>query len=412
MPKMAPRLTFGNTIADWQERINVVRMREVRAERARQVMRKHGIPAMLASRADNCRYLTGLRGPEFMPQLWYVLFFAESDPVVFMHAGWIVQMRDQTPWIKNWEIARSWLGAACGPEAAREEIKLFASAIQQQLMKRGLAGEKLAVVGIDGTGKEALGELGIKMVDGWPMMLEARAIKSEDEINCLKTAAAICEVGWYRSWEAMRPGIRDSDLGRIAIQALYDAGAEDVPHIGFLSGPLSFERGFSRTGRFLQIGDLLYAPMCGITYLGYKSCNYRTFIVGRKPNQKENDWYKKLLDRLDAVIDAIKPGATTADAAKYFPASTSWGHPLEVEVLTIEIGHGIGLGAYETPIINRQWSMKYPQVFEKGMTIAVESCEGEYRVGGVRLENMLVVTEHGAEILDYMPRDRILGPIE
>lgn len=412
MPNMAPRLTFGNTIADWQDRINVVRMREERAEKARQVMRMHGIAALLASRADNCRYLTGLRGPEFMPQLWYVLFFAEGDPVVFMHAGWISQMRDQTPWIKNWELARSWLGSACGPEAAGEEIKLFASEIHGQLTKRGLGGEKLAVVGIEPVGREALRELGVKMIEGWPMMLEARAIKTDDEINCLKMAAAICEVGWHKVWPLMKPGIRDTELGRNAVQALYEAGAEDVPHIGFLSGPLTFERGFSRTGRFLQTGDLVYAPMCGITYLGYKSCNYRTFIAGRKPNQKESDWYKKLLDRLDAVIDSIKPGATTADAAKHFPKSTSWGHALEAEVLTIEIGHGLGLSAYETPIINRQWSFKYPQVFEKGMTLAVESCEGEPRVGGVRLENMLVVTEHGAEILDYTPRDRILSLLE
>jgi Xaa-Pro aminopeptidase len=60
------------------------------------------------------------------------------------------------------------------------------------------------------------------------------------------------------------------------------------------------------------------------------------------------------------------------------------------------------------PIINRQWSFKYPQVFEEGMTIAVEGREGERRVGGVRLENMLVVTKDGAEIMDRFPRDEIL----
>ena len=60
------------------------------------------------------------------------------------------------------------------------------------------------------------------------------------------------------------------------------------------------------------------------------------------------------------------------------------------------------------PIINRLWSFKYPQTFEEGMTIAVESREGETRVGGVRLENMLVVTKNGAEILDCFPRDEIL----
>ncbi|MBI2361150.1 MAG: hypothetical protein HYV04_19970, partial [Deltaproteobacteria bacterium] len=80
---MAPKLTFGTSMADWQERINVDRLIRERQEKARQVLRKMNVPALLAARPENTRYLSALRGPEFMPQLWYVLFFAEHDPVVF-----------------------------------------------------------------------------------------------------------------------------------------------------------------------------------------------------------------------------------------------------------------------------------------------------------------------------------------
>ncbi len=411
MAKTSPGLTFGTSVTDWLEGINVSRLREARAEKARQVMRKHGIAALLATRADNCRYLTGIRGPEFLPQLWYVLFFAEGDPVVFAHAGWHRQMPDQAPWIKNWRIARAWLGGACGPEATREEAKLFAADIHQELQGRGLAGEKMAIIGFDGPAREALNELGITLVDAWPLMLEARAVKTGDEISCLKMVAAICDAAWHQVWQALRPGIRDADLSRLAIQALYEHGAETVPPMAVFSGPLTFERGFSRTGRIIQSGDLLYMPMCTIRYLGYSSCTYRTFIAGRKPNEKEKDWYKKLLERLDAVIAAIKPGATTADAARYFPAAQTWGYQDEAELLTVEIGHGIGLHNYEMPIINRQWSLKHPQVFQPGMTIAIEGSEGEPRIGGVRLENMVVVTKDGAEIMDHFPRDEILSSV-
>jgi Xaa-Pro aminopeptidase len=116
-------------------------------------------------------------------------------------------------------------------------------------------------------------------------------------------------------------------------------------------------------------------------------------------------------DRIDAIIGEIKPGRTTADAAKHFPPASKWGYKSEVEVLASEIGHGIGLGTstgYDAPIINRLWSLDHPQVFEEGMTIAVECREGEHRLGGVRLENMLVVTKTGAEIMDYFPREEIL----
>ena len=411
MTKLSSKLPFGSDAVDWQERINMSRMREARAARARQVMRKHGIAVMLVTGGPNCRYLTGVRDAQNRPQLGYVLFFVEHDPVVWAHAGWYHQLQDQEPWIKNWRIGRSWLQGGAGPGATAEEAKLFASEIHRELKDRGLTGEKLGIVAFDNTAREALSELGIKLVDGWPVMLEATAIKTVDEINCFKTVAAIVEAGWYKAWETLRPGMRDTDLSSTVIQALFQAGAEEVPSgVCFYSGPVTFERGFDRGGRLIQTGDLLYAPMCGVTYLGYRSCTYRTLIAGRKANHKEKDWYKKLLDRIDAVIGAIKPGATTADAAKHFPPASYWGYKDEAELLTMEIGHGLGIFSYGPPIINRQWSLKHPQVFEEGMVLGVESREGEFRYGGVRLENMVVVTKDGAEIIDHMPREHILEP--
>lgn len=409
MVKMASKLTFGNTVADWQERINVQRLRDERAARARLIMRKHGVPTLLAATNENIRYLTGLVGLAFAPALRYVLFFADHDPVVFEHAGWFHQMPDQAPWIKHWRIGRSWLGGACGNEASQEEADLWAGEIYEELRQRGLTGEKLGVLGVDNFGASALGKLKVNCVNARPLIYEARSIKNRDEINCLKMTAAIVESAWYRLWENLRPGIRDTDLDKVVSQALIEGGADEIKSSGWLTGPLSFERGVTSTGRLIQTGDLIYASLCGIKYMGYGSCNYRTFIVGRKPNDQEKDWYKALLERINGVIEAIKPGGTTADAAKHFPPASKWGYKDEAEVLSVEIGHGLGLGGgYDYPIINRQWSLKHPQVFEPGMCLAVESLEGEYRVGGVRLENMMVVTENGAEIIDHMIRDQIL----
>ena len=96
---------------------------------------------------------------------------------------------------------------------------------------------------------------------------------------------------------------------------------------------------------------------------------------------------------------------------KHYPPANTWSYSSEVEIIASEIGHGIGLGTstgYDIPIVNRLWSFDYPQVFAEGMTPAVECREGEKRAGGARLENMLVVTKNGAEIIDYFPRDEIL----
>jgi Xaa-Pro aminopeptidase len=410
MVRMAERLTFGTSIADWQERIDVERLRRERADKARQVLRRHSVPALLAARPENTRYLTGLRGPEFQSQLWYVLFFAEHEPVVFHHAGWLHYYPAQVPWIKHWRLARAWLsgGGGCGPEAAAEEAGLFADGIRDELHQRGLAGEPLGVVGFDGLARQSLAARGIEAVDGAPLMLEATKTKTVDEINCLKLAYAAGDAAWNKAWELLRPGTVDLDVSRQCMQAAYTAGADEVPGCNFRSGPTAFDLAHERTGRILSYGDLAHGAFCGIGYLGYKTCYVRTFSVGRPPDQRARDWYKSLVDRLDRVIDAIKPGATTADAAQHFPPVSTWGYQDEAEVLGFEIGHGIGLHPYGYPVVNRQWSLDYPQPFEVGMTLAVEGREGEPGLGGVRLEDGVVVTQNGAELIDHWPREEIL----
>lgn len=414
MVREAARLTFGPTATDLFEGINVPRMREQRAAKAREALRKHDIPAALVTGAENVRYLVGFWWGEFQPQLSYALFFADHDPVVFAHAGCYQQMQDQNPWIKEWRIGRSWLGGVAGPEASVEEARLFASEIRDELKARGLAAEKLAVVDFDPMTWDALKEEGLRPVNGAGWLLEASQTKTIDEINCLKMTASICCAGYQKALEVLRPGMTQGQLGRLVTNAIADAGAE-YPRGRALSGPLSFERGVTFVDRRIEYGDLVYMPTCGTSYMGYAACLYRQYIVGRKPNSKEVAWYNMLRDRIDAVIDAIRPGATTADAAKHFPPASKWGYKSEVEVLTVELGHGVGLvnfggrhAHYNRPVINRQWSFKHPQVFERGMVIAVESLEGEHRVGGVRLEDMVVVTEHGAELIDPFPREEIL----
>jgi Xaa-Pro aminopeptidase len=396
-------------MADWQERINVSRMREERAAKLRAVMKKHGVAALLLEREDNIRYATGLPGDAFMPGLRYCLFSVEHETVIWEHAGRHT-LREEWPWVKpeNWRIARCWMGGICGAEATEKTAKLFASEIVDELKAKGLMGEKIGVTALDGASIRALGELGVRTFDAQPLLLEARAVKTVDEINCIKMIVAITDRAWCKLYEYIKPGLRDMDITAAGYQAMIEAGAEIGGVVPFFSGPSTFERGLAMTDRIIQPGDIVYGDITNFSYLGYKTCVYRTFVVGRKPSQKEKDLYKGLLEKQDAIIDAIKPGNTTADAAKAFKPASTWGYPDEDHVFTIEIGHGIGLYLYEMPVINRLWSLEHPQEFEVGNVMAIESREGEPGTG-VRLEDMLVVTENGAEIISRFPRDEIIA---
>ena len=411
MVTTATALTFGPGFTDKHQSIDLGRLRNDRAEKVRATLRRLGIPAILASSEPNVRYLTGFSWGPFQPHLCYALFFAEHDPVLFAHAG-SYQMPEMAPWIKNWRCARATLSDIAGPQAVREEYALFADEIRGELKERGLAGEPLAVCDFDEHARTALRELGLKVVDGWPLLLDASQCKTQDEINCLKMAATFCSTGWQKFTEIARTGMPTSTIHRICQNAMAEVGAE--PAGWMWSGPTTFERLITPVNRIIEHGDLVYYPLCGTAFLGYTACLYRTFKIGRKPTDKEKGWYKRVKDSLDAAIEATRIGKTTADAAQAFPPASKWGYKDEAEVLSIEFGHGVGLASpwplgvhYNYPNVNRQWSLKHPQPFEKGMVIAYESCEGEHMVGGVRLENMVVVTEKGPEVLDLYPRDEI-----
>lgn len=405
----APKL-----LCEGVEGVNRERMRQERAARARQVMKQHGVASLLVTGPSNIRYLEDFVPGDIQPGDNYLLFFAEHDSVMFANAGTHLQSPDQAPWIRHWRPARSWLQGLPGPSATKEEIGLWANEIAGELRSRGLASELIGVMGYEEAAVQALQELGLKVVDGTPILMEACAVKTQDEIICLKNAASITSVGFEKAKELLRPGVSTRDLTLEIRNALLRAGAEDAqPRMRF--GPQAFPRSIAPVWQRLEYGDLGYVLLCRTSFLGYRACIYRSFLVGRKPTVKEMDWYKRLRERLDRVIDALRPGATTADAAQHFPPASTWGLQDECEVLTVEFGHGIGLCmlrgggmAYNPPIINRQWSLKHPQPILPGMVIAVESLEGEWRAGGVRLEDMVVVTEQGPQVIDHYPRDEII----
>lgn len=404
------KLAFGVAGTDWQERINFARMREERLAKTQAAMKKHGIAACLLTRPENIRYVTGVRGaPEFAPLLRYALAFAKHDPIIYELGDTLTQNKVHCTWVKpeNWRYSFCWLGGICGPEATRAEAKKWADAIVRDLKEKGLHKEKLGVDAIDEAGRRALTEAGLENVAVMPALREARRTKTPDEINCILVAIAIANKGYANFCETAKPGLRECDLGGAVMKAMLEAGAEFV-QAGVRSGPYTFEvTHISNTDRIIEAGDLAYVNLCSTSYMGYKVCVYRSFIVGRKPNQKEQDWYRKCRDRVYAVIEAVKPGATTAEAAKHFLPASTWGHEAEEKLVVAEVGHGMGM-SYDEPVISRIWSMEHPQTFEPGMVIAIESREGELGYGGVRLEEMVLVTETGHEILTTWPAEELI----
>ena len=393
MSKFALRIFGGPEAVDWSERINMARMREERLAKAKASLKKNGIAACLLMRPENVRYVTSTRGADFIDQLRYCIAFPEHDPILYeMPPGHLFGI---CPWIKpeNLRLAILWADESCGPAATWERAQKFAKLIKQDLKEKGLEKEKLGIDKLDEPGHQALREAGIETVDVMPAMLEARAVKTEDEINCLQMAVAIAEVGWYALYQALKPGVLFRNLIATAKEAMHNAGAEDT--WGVLVG--------SRSTGIVHVGDVVTVDFCRITYLGYNTCYYRNVIVGREPNDKEKDLHKRSYERVYNVIEAIKPGVSTGDVAKLWLPCKERGYPTEEYVWCEDLAHGLGLWLYEYPLIDRMFSIDHPMTIEKGMTMAVEAMEFDPQVGRTKLEEMIVVGDEGAEIMTKMP---------
>jgi Xaa-Pro aminopeptidase len=404
-------LSFGPNGVDYQDRINYPRMREERMKRTREKMKKHGIPALLLFERNNIRYATSVLGVNGGRRLRFALVFAEHDPIIYEHADIGIQQLQHCSWIKpeNMRVANTWLSGLVGPNATKTQVKKWIACIKQDLEERGLLKEKLGADSLDRIGAEALKDAGIHVVDGKTPMVEARMIKTEDEINCLKMADAILDRAWYKMYEAMKPGVKECELMGIGLKACWEMGV-DFAEGHVKSGPRGWPnyRGPLASDRIIQPGDILFSDLYNCTFAGYNTCYYRCFIVGREPNAREKEWYKKCHAYLYDALEEVKPGKTTADAAKRFPPASTWGYKSEEATIMSQFGHGIGLDNYEQPLVARAFSLEDPQPFEKGMVLAFETQEGELGLGGVRLEEEVLVTDNGCEVITRWPHENII----
>jgi len=397
MPEKSGSVAYGPPIAP----VDFSRMRQERCARAQAVITKNKVAAALLFRPENIVYAIGTQPLSFIDRLAYGMVFAEHEPMLYLpetmfnipYLGWPFPS-----WVKpeNLRTSRYWANGATGREATWDSAKRFASEIKADLQKLGLDKEKIGYDGfLDQPGIQALAEAGIELFDARPVLYEARAIKTQDEMNCLRMAAAVADAGHYAMYKAIRPGVRRVDLAIIGVEAMLRAGGESRA-AGAMAPDIT------------RAGDFISMDIAGPRYMGYNTCVYRNYIVGRKPTDKEKDLHKRSMERMYRVIESIKPGVTTADCAKNWMPAKEMGLPSEWCTWCDELGHGLGLSLYEYPIINRLWSLEHPQAIEKGMTMAIECMEYDPAIGRVKLEEMVAVTDNGVELLTRMPVQGIM----
>jgi len=402
---------FGVTGTDWQQKINWDRLRTYRLESARARMKAHGLGAVLCMYDENVRYITSTLTPgwnRLKPGLRYAILCGDGAPVLFEQGDIGAQILRHSPWIpeENVRYSYAWIKGAAGTASA-QQVKKFTAAIIEEMKRHGVGGEKLGVDFIDINMMKAFEEAGIQWTDGMSPMMEARAVKNEDEQECMRIVGAIGDAAHYECMKFLKPGLTENQVTAHIMHYLYSIpGMEDVEDVIVSSGPNTWPNWRNFTDRIIQPGDMVFMDLAALTWNGYKSCYCRTYCVGREPTQEMKNTYQEAYDRLYDSIGAVKVGATTRDIALKWPsAKEAWGYEEEDQAAANLWGHGLGLAQYDPPVISRIWSLDHPIEIKAGMVFALETQHGKTHRYGVRIEEMLIVHDDDdqVEIISNFP---------
>lgn len=403
-PLQAP----GITQVDFEERVDFKRLHKYRLARTRQSLAKSGFGAMLCFDQHNIRYISSTVIGEWARDklIRYTLLTGTGEPWVWDFGSAARHHKLYCPWLEADHVRAGNPGmrGAIGPkvglfEAAAKEIKDI-------LVQEGVAGMPVGLDMCEPGMLFALQKEGILIRDGQQMMLEAREVKSHDEITLLNTASAMVDGVYQDIIEALKPGVKESQIVALASKRLYEMGSDCVEAVNAIAGERCSPHPHNFTDRLIRPGDQAYFDIIH-SFIGYRTCYYRTFSVG-KATPAQKDAYKRARQWMDGAISMLKPGVSTDKVARMFPKCTEIGFETEMAAFGLNFCHGLGLGLHERPLVSRLNSFIEPYELKAGMVFAVETfCPAKDGVSAARIEEEVVLTPDGAKIISLFPAQEL-----
>lgn len=398
---------WGTMAKDWEAGVNFPRLVQERFQKAQNAVRESGLGAVLAFNFDNIRYITGTHIGEWCRDKMdrYALCPREGKSFLFDPA--IPAKRISSPWMEErMEPPIANMQGSLPPSMKVQDD--FAKQIKRILTDYGVEKEPLGVDLIELSMMRALEKEGIEVVEGQQAILDAREVKTADEIELLKQSASMVDATYEDIARAIKPGTRENELVALANQRLFTLGSERVECVNSVSGGRGKPHSHTFSDRIIQPGDMVFLDIMH-SFNGYRTCYYRTFICG-KPNRYQVEAYEKASQWVSAAIDTIRPGVTTADVCGVWPRAEEFGYRNEDEAYLLQYGHGIGLSLWERPILSRRFCFDHPAPLKEGMVFAVECwCGAEDGSGAARIEEEVVVTRDGCEIITNYPSDHLIS---
>ncbi|QLG10739.1 aminopeptidase P family protein [Deinococcus sp. D7000] len=345
-------------------------------QQLRAAMNDAGVDALWVSHPANVRALTGFTSPEDGKVL-----VTPDAATLYTDARYTVQAREESRVPQH--IARP-------PET-------FQHASGDLKGKRvGFEADNLTVAGLEDL-KQHWPEAELVPLRG--VIQGLRQIKTPDELEAIRAAQALADQVFNEVRPLIVAGARELDIALEIEMRLRKAGATNAFDVIVASGPRGAMPHGHASERVIQDGELVTVDM-GARLNGYNSDMTRTVAVGQ-PSDEMRRVYNAVLEAEEAAVKAVKPGVRAADLDKMArDILTRYGLG---EAFAHSLGHGVGLEVHEGPGLRGTSE----DVLQAGMVITIEPGAYLPDVGGVRIEDLLLVTEDGYEVLSHAPKETV-----
>lgn len=398
----------GQFRVDYEHRPDPESIRGLRVKRAYREIAQAGLDGLLLWKSENVRYLTGLRPQIIAGKSVFLngcLLLPGRAPIALLSGGEAERARIVMPWLEEVHVVP--IMEADGLIRGAVE-SVIVPLLRRNDLAEGRLGLDASAYALVAAMRELLPAL--ELADGDGAMQRARRIKAPAEIAVMEEACAIAEAVTEAAIEAVRPGVRETDVVAEAMHALYRLGGE-MPHVvtPFVSsGEHMAPPNRIASDKVIREGDVVFIDI-GAMWGGYFGDLGRTVICGT-PSRRQQEVYTAVYECLRAGTEAMVPGRTNDEVARAI-REVARAHRLEQNFITLFIGHGVGMGANEPPYIGENLPGAETVVLEPGMTFALEPLiwvPGIRGGGGVRLEDTLLVTETGSRALTRTAFDQRL----
>lgn len=382
--------------------INIDRMRHYRLARIREQISLADAALLIVLNPVALRYCLDFRN---------YLLFQSHIPSTCLMLGTEGPIRlfgayDQPGWCPAGLETRPMLPASvfdAGPDTSAYASG-FADQVLEMLADLGTGNRRVALEYINPSITRALESRGLEVIDGSPLSEMARVIKSDDELCCMRWSVAVAELGLGKLADAIRPGVTENQLW--ALLNYTNLANNGDWHEGRMlaSGPRTNPWYQEATDRRVESGDLVGLDTDMVGPYGYFADISRTFFCGPgQPSIRQKALYRLAVEEIEHNMKLVKPGVSFESFRQ-----AAWKVPEEFQANAYTVvAHGVGM-CDEYPRINPVFRGENPYAgtIEQGMVLCIESYIGaEGERDGVKLEQQVLVTEDGCELLTHFPYD-------